>query len=66
MQRLSAVLAVFAGIALTGASGLAQTPSQRLELDHKGETIVLEPYAPNILRVTLSLKREPALAGRGY
>ena len=66
MQRLSAVLAVFAGIALTGASGLAQTPSQRLELDHKGETIVLEPYAPNILRVTLSLKREPALAGPGY
>ena len=45
---------------------LAQSPSQRLELDRKGETIVLEPYAPNILRVTLSLKREPALAAPGY
>jgi len=66
MQRFSAVLAVFAGIALTVASGWAQIPSQRLELDRKGETIVLEPYAPNILRVTLSLKREPALAGPGY
>jgi alpha-D-xyloside xylohydrolase len=39
---------------------------QRLELDRKGETIVLEPYAPNILRVTLSLKKEPALAAPGY
>ncbi|HZL50555.1 MAG TPA: hypothetical protein VFC37_06355 [Terracidiphilus sp.] len=29
-------------------------------------TIVLEPYAPNILRVTLSLKREPALVGPRY
>ncbi len=45
---------------------LAQSPGQRLELDRKGETIVLEPYAPNILRVTLSLKREPALAAPGY
>jgi len=27
---------------------------------------VLEPYAPNILRVTLSLNREPALAAPGY
>jgi len=31
-----------------------------------GSTIVLEPYAPNILRVTLSLKRDPALAAPGY
>jgi alpha-D-xyloside xylohydrolase len=35
-------------------------------LERGGSTIVLEPYAPNILRVTLSLKREPALAGPGY
>ncbi len=51
---------------LPAAPCLAQDPSQRLELDRKGETIVLEPYAPNILRVTLSLKREPALAAPGY
>ncbi len=66
MHRFSAALAVFAGIVLTGAGLPAQTPGQRLELDRKGETIVLEPYAPNILRVTLSLKREPALAAPGY
>jgi alpha-D-xyloside xylohydrolase len=66
MQRFSAVIALFAGIVLTVASALAQTPAQRLVLDRKGETIVLEPYAPNILRVTLSLKHDPAVAAPGY
>jgi alpha-D-xyloside xylohydrolase len=33
----------------------------------RGEsTIVLEPYAPNIIRVTLSLKQDKALAKPGY
>ncbi len=50
----------------TGASLAAQSPSQRLELDRGTSTIVLEPYAPNILRVTLSLKRASALAAPGY
>jgi alpha-D-xyloside xylohydrolase len=50
----------------TGASVTAQSSSQRLEVDRGGATIVLEPYAPNILRVTLSLKRAPALAAPGY
>jgi hypothetical protein len=66
MERFSSALALLAGIVLTAASLPAQTPSQRLELDRKGETIVLEPYAPNILRVTISQKREPALAAPGY
>ena len=66
MKRFSTVTALLAGIVLTAAGALAQSPSQRLELDRKGETIVLEPYAPNILRVTISLKRDPALASPGY
>jgi alpha-D-xyloside xylohydrolase len=66
MQRFTSVLAVFAGIVLTTVFVPAQSPGQRLELDRKGETIVLEPYAENVLRVTLSLHREPALAGPGY
>ena len=66
MQRFTSVLAVFAGIVLTTVSVPAQSPGQRLELDRKGETIVLEPYAENVLRVTLSLHREAALAGPGY
>jgi len=47
-----------------GNSGAA--PSERLELNRGGATIVLEPYAPNILRVTLSLQHEPAVAAPGY
>ena len=66
MQRFFAILALVAGITLTAVGSRAQNPSQRLELDRKGETIVLEPYAPNILRVTLSLQRESALAAPGY
>ena len=63
MQRFT--LAVAAGILLTAAGALAQLPGQKLELDRPGETIVLEPYAANILRVTLSLKHDPALAAPG-
>ena len=66
MQRSFAVPVLVAGIALAAVCSQAQNPSQRLELDLRGETIVLEPYAPNILRVTLSLQRESALAAPGY
>src|ERR1700730_9557299 len=42
----------------------AQPPS--LVIERSGETIVLEPYAPNIIRVTLSLQRDQATAAPGY
>lgn len=35
-------------------------------LDRDGRTIALEPYAPNILRVTLSKSSATAVAGAGY
>jgi alpha-D-xyloside xylohydrolase len=66
MQRFSFAVAVVAGMLLAGVSALAQLPDQRLELKRGGSTVVLEPYAPNIIRVTLSLNRGPALAGPGY
>ena len=72
MQRFSAALAILSGIVLSAASissqsaTQAQPPSERLELNRGGATIVLEPYAPNILRVTLSLQHEPAAAAPGY
>jgi alpha-D-xyloside xylohydrolase len=66
MIRCKATLSIFAVTAFCGVALSAQTPAPRLELDRKGETIVLEPYAPNILRVTLSLQREPAVAKPGY
>jgi alpha-D-xyloside xylohydrolase len=66
MYRFSFVLALMVGALLPAAPCLAQDSSQRLELDRKGETIVLEPYGPNIIRVTMSLQHEPALAAPGY
>ena len=44
----------------------ASAQETRVVLDRGGSTIVLEPYAPNILRVTLSLLKQPALAPPGY
>lgn len=38
----------------------------KLVLHRGNSTIVLEPYAPNIIRVTLSLKEDKALAAPGY
>ena len=53
-------------VACLCSAGHAQSNPPRLELDRAGETIVLEPYAPNILRVTLSLQRDAALRDPGY
>jgi alpha-D-xyloside xylohydrolase len=53
-----------AGLLLLGT--LLPAQETRLTLARGSSTIVLEPYAPNILRVTLSLAREPALAAPGY
>ena len=38
----------------------------RLVLDHGGSTIVFEPYAPNIIRVVLSMDKQQALGRPGY
>src|ERR1035441_334193 len=51
-------------IALSAASVHAQT--QSVVLDRDGSTIVFEPYAPNIIRVTLSLIKDQATAPPGY
>src|SRR5260370_1505839 len=65
MKRYSAALGLVAGFALLPFHSLAQS-GQRLELTSPGETIVLEPYAPNILRVTLSKDAVAAKAGPGF
>ena len=49
---------------LVGGYARAQRP--QIVLDRDGGTIVLEPYAPNIVRVTLSLLKEPATSAPGY
>ena len=66
MRRPLAVVALVAVLTSTVVCSRAQNPSPRLELNRTGETIVLEPCGPNILRVTLSLQRESAMATPGY
>jgi alpha-D-xyloside xylohydrolase len=55
-----------ATLAVLLASGEARAQKPQILLDRGGSTIVLEPYAPNIVRVTLSLLKEPATAAPGY
>ena len=62
--RRGSILLHVATILMLGVILHAQ--ETQVTLARNGQTIVLEPYAPNILRVTLSLKRESALAPPGY
>ena len=64
--KSSQLLALLAFAGITTATSVAQDSAERLALDRKGETIVLEPYAPNILRVTLSMQHDAAVAAAGY
>lgn len=66
MKTSSAVLGLFAGFSLVTAGAGAQSATQRMELTSPGETIVLEPYAPNIIRVTISKDAAAAKAAPGY
>ena len=59
------VVVVMVGFACM-ASVPARAQEQQLVLDRDGRTIVLEPYAPNIIRVTLSKTRATATAVPGY
>ena len=66
MKRYSSLVVLLSGLAFCSGDLLAQNSSHRLELNGENETIVLEPYAPNILRVTISKQAEPAKAAPGY
>jgi len=59
---------ILAGVALAMPfTGLAKaaTPSQ-VVIERPGETIVLEPYGPNIVRVSISKEKAEAVAQPGY
>jgi alpha-D-xyloside xylohydrolase len=53
-------------ISVASQACCAQVQGGQVVLDHGGSTIVLEPYAPNIIRVTLSTLKDQALAVPGY
>jgi len=57
-------VAVAAWLVWGVVSAFAQTPP--VILPRNNTTVTLEPYAPNIIRVTLSLDKQQALDGPGY
>ncbi len=54
---------------LTGVAFECNQPyvaAQRLELQRNEATVLVEPYAPNVIRVSISLNRKDALSNAGY
>lgn len=47
-------------------AGVVEGQEPRIVLDRGGSTVVLEPYAPNVVRVSLSLLKGQATAAPGY
>lgn len=66
IRKLSLAVTIAAATLTAAAIAQAQTDDQRIVLDRGNSTIVLEPYAPNIIRITLSMLKDPALAAPGY
>ncbi len=56
-------LALMLAVVCVGVPSAQATP---VVVDRDGASIVLEPYAPNIIRITLSLNKTAALAAPGF
>jgi alpha-D-xyloside xylohydrolase len=56
----SAALTVFFALSI------AAPAQQQVVMEHDGSTVTFEPYAQNIIRVSLSLQHDPAVAAPGY
>jgi len=57
---------VVLGLAVLSVATVVRAEDDRLVLNRGNGTIVLEPYGPNINRVTLSALKDKATAGPGY
>ena len=60
------LLAACSVLALTVIAGGVLQAQEKMELSRAEATVVVEPYAPNIVRVTLSLRKADAERGPGY
>ena len=67
-NRAPMMLAYGVGAALLASSlaGAAMAQAGPVVLEREGRVISLEPYAPNILRVTMSIDRAAATSAPGY
>ena len=54
------------GLLCLGSAGQAQTSPAHIVTQREEATVVIEPYAPNIVRVSISLLKGDAVAGPGY
>ena len=58
---------VFLLLVLSALSvSVSNAQTSPIVLERGGSAVVLEPYAPNIIRVTLSLNKDRAIAASGY
>jgi alpha-D-xyloside xylohydrolase len=60
------LLAACGALVLTAITGGMMQAQEKMELRRAEATVVVEPYAPNIVRVTLSLRKADAERGPGY
>src|SRR5579875_440615 len=66
MHRVVQTPALRFGVCFALLLATASSSSAQKVLERKGATILIESYAPNIVRVSLSLRREDALKPPGY
>ncbi|HEX3663464.1 MAG TPA: glycoside hydrolase family 31 protein [Acidobacteriaceae bacterium] len=67
MMRSFVATGLLFGALLTVGGALAQDSNAKpIVLERRDATVTLEAYAPNIVRITLSLNKDAALAGPGY
>lgn len=57
---------VLASLAVCCSSAVVVAQASRISATRGNATVLIEPYAPNIVRVSISLLKDFALAGPGY
>lgn len=65
-RKLLPVLLLSVLLPLTPLTHAQTSGRKQIVLDRRDATVTLEPYAPNIVRITLSLRKDAALAAPGY
>ncbi len=65
-RALNALARVTQAAVLSLLLSAAAAKAQQLNLTRGEATVLVEPYAPNVVRVSLSLRRDDALAAPGY
>ena len=57
---------LLSAVAVSGSAQAQDANGQKLEMNYRGATLIFEPYAANIVRVTISQQKEAAEGAAGY